>query len=66
MDPEVYKLYQDLLNKRYDSIDDYLTSSPVDDYNAQSYYAPKKEIDHNITFGGEQISDFSDDIDYGL
>jgi hypothetical protein len=34
MDPEVYKLYQDLLNKRYDSIDDYLTSSPVDEYNA--------------------------------
>lgn len=65
MDSDVWKLYQDLLNKKYENVDDFLTSSPIDECNYQTYYAPKKHDPH-ITFDGMEITDFTEDMDYGL
>lgn len=55
MDSEVWKLYQDLLNKKYESVDDYLTSSPVEVTKCEYEFKP------HITFGGMEITDFYDE-----
>ena len=65
MDSDTWKLYQDLLNKKYESVDDFLISSPVDEVNQVSYYKPKSHNPH-ITFDGMEVSDFTEDMDYGL
>jgi hypothetical protein len=61
MDSDVWKLYQDLLNKKYENIDDFLTSSPAD----VSYYKPKPH-NPNIKFEGIEVNDLDDDMNYGL
>lgn len=65
MDSDVWKLYQDLLNKKYENVDDFLTSSPVDECVSPTFYTPKKHDPH-ITFDGMEITDFTEDMDYGL
>ena len=63
MDSDTWKLYQDLLNKKYESVDDFLTSSSVDEVSQINYYKPKPHDPH-ISFAGVEISDFTED--YGL
>lgn len=67
-DPEVLKLYQALQNKKFKDLDDYLTSSPIDEISEQNciFPTPRKSQESKIFFGGEEIRDFEGDNDYGL
>lgn len=61
MDPDVEKLYQDLINNKYSDLDDYLTSYYEED-SRPTYYKPKAPAPR-ITFGGVEITDFDEDMD---
>lgn len=63
-DPDVLNLYKSLQSKKYQSIEDYLESSYVED----TPIAPVKKdtFTPNIKFGGESIQNFEEDFDYGL
>lgn len=70
-DPEVMKLYRALQNKRYNDIEDYLNSSPIDEIEKESMHfsetnPPTPKFDRKIFWGGEEVSDFVGDNDYGL
>jgi hypothetical protein len=65
MDPDVWRLYQDLLNKKYEDIDDFLTSSPVEEENRKVTNNKIESHNPNIHFEAG-LMDLSDDIDYGL
>lgn len=64
MDPDVEKLYQDLINNKYSDLDDYLTSYYEED--PRPTYYKSKASEPRITFGGMEINDFDEDIDYGV
>ncbi len=65
MDSDVWKLYQELLNKKYENVDDYLTSYPEEKVSKVPYYKPKAS-DLHITIDGMEVTDFTEDMDYGL
>lgn len=67
-DPDVAALYKDLQNKKYENIDDYLTSNPTDDFSGSNYETPTvpKLPEKKVFFGGEEISGFIESDDYGL
>lgn len=66
-DPAVMALYKALQNNKYADIDDYLTSTPIDDIEqepSESKLIHKPEP--KIFFDGQEVSDFIGDNDYGL
>lgn len=65
MNSEVWELYQDLLNHKYESIEDYLTSTPADAFN-RSLNIPIKEQAPEIKIEGCILENLSDNIEYGL
>lgn len=65
MNSEVWELYQDLLNHKYESIEDYIASTPADIFN-RSLSTPAKEQAPEIKIGGCILEDLPDNIEYGL
>lgn len=63
-DPDVLNLYKSLQSKKYQSIEDYLESSYIEDTPITS--VKKDTFTPNIKFGGERIQNFEEDFDYGL
>lgn len=63
-DPDVLNLYKSLQSKKYQSIEDYLESSYIED--TPTTPAKKDTFTPNIKFGGETIQNFEEDFDYGL
>ena len=63
-DPDVLNLYKSLQSKKYQSIEDYLESSYIEDTPITS--VKKDTFTPNIKFGGENIQNFEEDFDYGL
>lgn len=63
-DPDVMELYKALQNKRYENVEDFLTSSPTD----QVYIKPKINKPKLKSYlGGEEIiEDYIESDDYGL
>lgn len=65
-DPEVLQLYKALQAKRIESVEDYLTSSPVEDFFEPEIPKIKPQQDRKIFFDGVEVQDFEGDNDYGL
>lgn len=68
-DPEVMKLYQDLQNAKYNDLDDFLTSSPVDDRDRrETTISGKQKLPaQKVFWNGEEVSDYIEESnDYGL
>lgn len=63
-DPDVLNLYKSLQSKKYQSIEDYLESSYIED--TPITLVKKDTFTPNIKFGGETIQNFEEDFDYGL
>lgn len=63
-DPDVLNLYKSLQSKKYQSIEDYLESSYIEDIPITP--VKKDTFTPNIKFRGESIQNFEEDFDYGL
>lgn len=65
-DPDVMSLYKALQNNRYKDIDDYLTSIPIFQRPAMTRLVQKPEPEFQFVCGGQKVSDFIENTDYGL
>ena len=65
-DPDVMQLYKNLQNKKYENIEEYLTSSPIDNFNNDDFKINKKLPERKVFFEGEEISGYIESDDYGL
>ena len=65
-DPDVMQLYKNLQNKKYENIEEYLTSSPIDNFNNNDFKINKKLPERKVFFEGEEISGYIESDDYGL
>lgn len=63
-DPDVLNLYKSLQSKKYQSIEDYLESSYIEDTPITP--TRKDTFIPNIKFEGASIQNFEEDFDYGL
>lgn len=65
-DPDVMQLYKNLQNKKYENIEEYLTSSPIDNFDNNNFKINKKLPERKVFFEGEEISGYIESDDYGL
>lgn len=65
-DPDVMQLYKNLQNKKYENIEEYLTSSPIDNFDNDDFKINKKLPERKVFFEGEEISGYIESDDYGL
>ena len=65
-DPDVMQLYKNLQNKKYENIEEYLTSSPIDNFDNNDFKINKKLPERKVFFEGEEISGYIESDDYGL
>ena len=65
-DPDVMQLYKNLQNKKYENIEEYLTSSLIDNFDNNDFKINKKLPERKVFFEGEEISGYIESDDYGL
>ena len=68
-DPDVMALYKGLQNNKYEDIDDYLTSIPIFQRSPTSNFTQKQEDTEpkfKLFCNGKEVTDFDNDMDYGL
>lgn len=65
-DPDVMQLYKNLQNKKYENIEEYLTFSPIDNFDNNDFKINKKLPERKVFFEGEEISGYIESDDYGL